>query len=505
MNFIHTTFKWLIKYRLFEIEKIKKDPQKAQEKILRNLLVEASNTEWGKKYEFNSIKTIEEFQRKVPLNSYEDLFPYIDRMMHGENNILWPGVISWFSKSSGTTNAFSKFIPVSKESLEDCHFKAGKDELGLYIKNYPDTKIFSGKILSIGGSFSQINKNPDIFCGDISAVMMKNLPIWAEYLRTPSLKVALMSEWEEKLEKLASESLNENVTSIVGVPTWTAILIRKVLEQTGAKNIFEVWPNLEVFFHGAVSFEPYRELFKELIPSSSMRYMEAYNASEGFFAIQDDLSRASEMMLMPDCGIFYEFISIGEIGKDNPKIHTMADVKTDINYTIVISTNGGLWRYMIGDTVMFTTLFPHRIKITGRTKHCINVFGEEVMVHNTDCAIKEACMKTSASIIEYTVAPIFMENNNRGGHEWIIEFEKEPQNMSEFSDILDQTLRSINSDYDAKRYKDIALAPLIIKLVPKGTFYLWMKSKNKLGGQHKVPRLSNTRIYADEILKIIYF
>lgn len=503
MNLIHAILKLPIKYRLSEIERIEKNPGKAQEKVLLSLLKSAQNTEWGKKYKYNSIKNIEEFQKNVPINSYEDLSPFISRMMTGEQNILWPGNITWFSKSSGTTNARSKFIPVSKESLRDCHIKAGRDELYLYIRNNPDTKILKGKSLCVGGSFTKINKNPDIFCGDVSAVMMKHMPLLGKYLRTPSLKTATLEDYEEKLEKLANEAISENVTNIAGVPTWTSLLIRKVLEKTGAKNIYEVWPNLEVFFHGAVSFLPYKKTFNELFPSPKMHYMEAYNSSEGFFAIQDDPSREGEMLLVPDYGVFYEFIPMNEFNSENPKIYTMSDVSIGKNYALVISTNSGLWRYIIGDTISFTTLFPHRIKITGRTKHFINVFGEEVMVHNTDTAIKEACDQTNASITDYTVGPIFMNNENKGGHEWIIEFENEPSSIEKFGEIIDISLRKINSDYDAKRYKDIALAPPIINVVPKGIFYEWMKKRGKLGGQNKVPRLSNTREYVEGIRDIL--
>ena len=503
MSLLFTTFKWFFKSRLNEIENLKKDPINPQIKVFNELILNAKDTEWGKKYDYASISNISEFQKKVPLSSYEDLFPFISRMMEGEKNILCTEEISWFSKSSGTTNARSKFIPVSQQSLESCHFGGGRDELVLYIQNNPDTKLLEGKSLIIGGSYTQTKSDPDIFCGDISAVMMKNLSILGEYLRTPSLKTALLSNYEEKIDKLAEEAMTENVTSITGVPTWTTFLIKKVLEKSGKENIFEVWPNLEVFFHGAVSFAPYKKLFAELFPSPNMRYMEAYNASEGFFAIQDDLSIKGELLLMPDYGIFYEFIPMDEFLLKNPKVLTMAEVEIGKNYALVISTNAGLWRYLIGDTISFTSLYPHRIKITGRTKHFINAFGEEVMVANTDMAIQKACEETNAHLADYTVAPIFMENEKAGSHEWIIEFEKEPDSIENFKNILDKTLREVNSDYDAKRFNDIAMDFPKINIAPKGTFYEWMKSRNKLGGQNKVPRLSNTREYVDEILKML--
>ncbi len=503
MSLIFSTIQLLFKARLNEIESLIKDPIKVQEGVLKKLIATAKNTEWGKNHNFAAITNISEFQNNVPISSYEDFFPFIRRMMTGEKDVLWPGLVTLFAKSSGTTNARSKFIPVSRESLEDCHLKAGKDEIILYIKNNPKTKIFDGKSLCVGGSLEKIKSNPDIFCGDISAIMMKNLSLFGEYLRTPSLETALMSDYEKKVEKLAEESSRENVVSLVGVPTWMTLLIKKVIEKKKAKNIFEVWPNLEVFFHGAVSFQPYRKLFAELLPDPKMFYIEAYNASEGFFAIQDDLTRSGEMLLVPDYGIFYEFIPLNELNADKPKALTLAQVKIGENYVLIISTNAGLWRYLIGDTVMFTTTFPHRIKITGRTKHFINVFGEEVVIHNTDTAIAEACLKTRALLSEYTVAPIFMENGKSGAHEWLIEFIREPESITEFKDILDTTLRQINSDYDAKRFKDIALSPPLVQIVPSDTFYKWMKQREKVGGQNKVPRLANTREYVDEIKQIL--
>ena len=501
MSLLFTTFKWFFKSRSQEIKNLKKNPIDAQQATLQELITTAKDTKWGIQYNYASISTVEDFQRQVPISSYEEMSPYIERMIQGEVDVLWPGQVSWFSKSSGTTNARSKTIPVSQELLESSNFQGGKDELLFYIENYPETKILSGKSLFIGGSLNQIKENPDIFIGDISAIIMKNLPLWGQYLRAPSLETALMSDYEEKIEKLADEAIKENITSIAGVPTWTILLVKKILEKTGAKNIFEVWPNLEVFFHGAVSFEPYRQLFTEIFPSPTMRYMEAYNSSEGFFAMQDDPSRRGEMMLMPDYGVFYEFIPMNEYYREHPKAITMADVELNKNYALIISTNAGLWRYSIGDTVSFTTLFPHRIKITGRTKHFINAFGEEVMVGNTDTAIQKACEATGAHMIDYTVAPIFMEQGKQGSHEWVIEFEKEPNSIKDFETILDKTLREVNSDYDAKRFKDIAVGPPVVRVVPIGTFYEWMKSRNRLGGQNKVPRLCNTREYIDDVLK----
>jgi hypothetical protein len=415
---------------------------------------------------------------------------------------LWPSEIKWFAKSSGTTNARSKFIPVSTEALEECHFKGGKDLMAIYVNNNPETKVFTGKGLGIGGSYQVSSGNNEFYYGDISAVVMKNLPIWAQFIRTPSLEIALMSEWEEKIEKMAQAASQENVTSMLGVPTWTIVLMQRVLSITGKSNILDVWPNLEVFVHGAVAFTPYRDLFKNLIPTSTMHYLEIYNASEGFFGIQDQ-SGIADMLLMLDYGVFYEFIPLEDIDKEFPRTLTLAEVELDKNYAMIISTNGGLWRYKIGDTIKFTSLAPYRIRISGRTKHFINAFGEEVMIENAETAIARACQETGAIINNFTAAPIYMESAGKGGHEWIIEFVKEPSVLSQFVQKLDHSLREINSDYDAKRYKDMALQLPVVHSVPEGTFYNWMKKRGKVGGQHKVPRLSNSREYMDDIISML--
>jgi len=501
LNLTTKIFSLYSKFRLMEINNLKNKPYPVQESFLFSILEKARDTEYGKKYNFKNIKSLEDFQKNVPINSYEEFHPYIERMLQGEENVLWPGLVENFSKSSGTT-ARSKFLPVSEELLESC-FKAGQDQLMLYLKNNPTSSVLEGKSIFVGGSLNKIKDNPAIFCGDVSAILMHNLPPFARYFRTPSLETATLDDYEVKLEKLAEETSEEDVRSLAGTPTWTIALIKKVIEKKNVKNILEVWPNLEVFFHGAVSFLPYREIFKELIPTDKMHYMEAYNASEGYFALQDDLSKNGEMWIAPDYGVFYEFIPLREYCKENPKVYTMKDVKVDESYVLLITTNAGLYRYLIGDTVTFTSLFPHRIKITGRTKHFINAFGEEVVVHNTDKAIEETCLKTSARIAEYTACPVFMNDENSGGHEWIIEFEKEPRNIEEFRDILDSSLRQINSDYDAKRHKDIILKKLKLNVASPGTFYNWLKSKGRLGGQNKVPRLSGSREYVEEILKFM--
>ena len=410
-------------------------------------------------------------------------------------------LIEWFAKSSGTTSAKSKFIPVSAEALEECHFRGGKDIIAIYQSIFPKNNIFKGRALAIGGS-QQVNSfNNDIYYGDISAVLMKNMPFWANIYRTPNLSVALMDEWEKKLELIAKKTITKNVTSISGVPSWTLVLLKKILDMTGKDNIIDVWPNLEVFVHGGVSFIPYREQYNKIIRGENMNYFETYNASEGFFAMQDEQEK-DDMLLMLDYGIFYEFIPMDEINKKKPKTITLQDVKLDKNYAIVISTNAGLWRYIIGDTVKFTSINPYKIKITGRTKHFMNAFGEEVIINNAQDSLDEACKQTGAEIREYTAAPIYMSEDDTGGHQWLIEFSKEPDNLMKFAEIMDNKLKSVNSDYEAKRHKNLTLRFPEVIVGKKDVFYTWLKNKDKLGGQHKIPRLSNNREHIEEILKL---
>lgn len=504
MGLFNTIVTWAMKYRFSQIEHFMLNPHEVQSDLLQNLLLIARHTELGQRYDFKSINTYEEFRNRVPIHSYEQFFPYIERLMRGEHNIIWPSEVKWFSKSSGTTNARSKFIPVSPEALENCHFKGGKDLLSIYINNYPDTKIFDGKGLGVGGSHqvNELDPTASSFYGDVSAVIMQNLPVWAEFIRTPSLEVALMDNWEEKIERMAREVSKVNVTQIAGVPTWTILLIQRIVELEGKKNITEVWPSLEVFFHGAVAFGPYRSLFKSLIPKEGMHYWETYNASEGFFGIQDQKD-SEELLLMLDYGIFYEFVASEEIHSEQPTAISLEQVVVGKNYAMIITTNAGLWRYNIGDTVKFTSKNPYRIKISGRTKHFINAFGEEVIVENAEQAIAKACEATGAIIDNFTAAPVYLQEGKKGAHEWIIEFRKDPESLSAFSQVLDDTLRSINSDYDAKRAKDLALVAPTVHSVAEGTFYNWMKRRGKLGGQNKVPRLSNSREYVEELLKMV--
>jgi len=489
---------------MHQIDLFMKYPLEVQDELFKRLVTSAKNTEFGKNYAFSELNNQEQFKRIIPVFSYEDINPYIERNMMGEQNLLWPSDVKWFAKSSGTTNARSKFIPVSFEALEECHFKGGKDMLSLYCNNHQETMMFDGKGLTIGGSqqLNQFDANRESFYGDVSAVIMSNLPYWTKFVRTPALEIALMDEWESKIDMMAKATMEENVTSISGVPTWTIILLQKIMELKKTDNILDVWPNLEVFFHGAVAFGPYRNIFKKMIPSDKMQYMETYNASEGFFGIQDDPNR-DDMLLMLDYGIFYEFIPFHEIHSESPKVLGLAEVVEGGNYALLISTNAGLWRYKIGDTVQFTSVDPFRIKISGRTKHFINAFGEEVVVENAERAIAEAAERTGALINNFTAAPKYFSHNERASHEWVVEFEKEPDNIDDFARILDETLRRINSDYDAKRYKDMALQSPIINKAPMGTFYEWMKKRGKLGGQNKVPRLSNTREYLDDILEMM--
>lgn len=504
MGLINSILTWVMKKRIHQIELFMKYPHDVQDELFRKLVKEASTTEFGKKYGFSDIENQVQYRERVPVFTYENLFPYIQRLMRGEQNILWPTEITWFSKSSGTTNQRSKFIPVSEEALEECHFKGGKDLISIYVNNYPDTRLFDGKGLAVGGShqINEYDSSESSSYGDVSAVIMQNLPPWAQFIRTPSLETALLANWEEKIEKMAVETARVNVTNISGVPTWTALLIQRIVEMEKKDSILEVWPNLEAFFHGAVSFQPYQNLFQSLIPNPAMRYVEIYNASEGFFGIQDQ-SNSTEMLLMLDYGIYYEFIPAEEMDKEYPRTIGLSEVEVGKNYAMVISTNAGLWRYNIGDTVRFTSTSPYRIKISGRTKHFINAFGEEVIIENAESAIKSACEATGAVIDNFTAAPVFLEKGKKGGHEWIIEFKAPPSSLEKFTAVLDETLRAINSDYDAKRQHDLALVAPKINSVRHGTFYDWMKKRGKLGGQNKVPRLFNTREYVEDILQML--
>lgn len=495
---VNSVASWFLKKRFHQIELFLKYPYEVQNELLMNLLDWAKQTEFGKQYEFKSIQSYREFAERVPVSTYENYQHWIERSRQGEQNLFWPKPIKWFAKSSGTTNTKSKFIPVSNAALENCHYAAGKDLLCMYLNNNPDSELFNGKNLRLGGSKELYEENGTVF-GDLSAILIDNMPFWAEFSSTPSNKVSLMSDWNLKMQAIVDETLNENVTSLAGVPSWMLVLLNQVLETSGQSNLLEIWPNLEVYFHGGVSFMPYKQQYKNLIPSSSFKFYETYNASEGFFAIQDQ-NNSDELLLMLDYGIFYEFIPMDSYGTSKEKIIPLHEVEKGKNYAMIITTNAGLWRYKIGDTVRFTCIDPYRIKVTGRTKHFINAFGEELIIENTEKALQNISRKLRFEISDYTVAPIFMEGKEKGAHEWLIEFKMPPEDLNYFSELLDNALKAINSDYEAKRYNNMTLNPPKIKMARQGLFHDWLKSKNKLGGQHKVPRLSNSRVFLEELL-----
>ncbi len=501
MKLLSPTISRLARLRFWRIDNWKNDPVAAQREVLQHLVTTAQYTEFGRKYSFEKLFSIRDFKKNIPIHEYDDIKPYIARMMEGEENILWNTPVKWFAKSSGTTSDKSKFIPVSDESLTETHFKASKDVLTNYYNNFPESDLLTGKSLVVGGSHQVNHINDDVHYGDLSAVLMQNTPFWGHWIRTPELSIALLDEWENKIEKLAQITMNENVTSLAGVPTWTIVLIKRILELSGKQYLKEVWPNLELYIHGGVSFVPYKEQLDKLI-GGPVNYLEIYNASEGFFAGQDKPDEDG-MLLYTDHGIFYEFMPVDEYGKDKPQTIGLKEVVLHKNYALIISTNGGLWRYLVGDTIQFTSASPYRIKVTGRLKHYINAFGEELIVDNTDKAIALACEKTATIVCDYTAAPVYFSDNNNGAHEWLIEFDKEPDDLNAFTFELDNALKSFNSDYEAKRHKNIALRMPIVQSVKKGTFNQWLRSKGKLGGQHKVPRLSNERLLVEEIKNTI--
>lgn len=497
LTIINSIATWILKKRIHQMELFLKYPNEVQEELLFNLIRSAEGTVLGKKYEFSSIKSYKTFSERIPVSTYEELEPLIELTRKGEQNVFWATPIKWFAKSSGTTNAKSKFIPVSNEALEDCHYKASKDLLCLYLNNNEESELFTGKSLRLGGS-KQLYEDNNTFFGDLSAILIDNMPFWAEFSSTPSNKVSLMSEWETKIQAIINETKNENVTSFAGVPSWMLVLLNKMLEETGKGNLLEIWPNLEVYFHGGVSFEPYREQYKKILPNPDFKFYEIYNASEGFFAIQD-LNNSSDLLLMLDYGIFYEFIPMDTFGTLNQRVIRLAEVELNKNYAVVITTNSGLWRYLIGDTIRFTSLNPYRVRVTGRTKHHINVFGEELMVENTDMALAKTCQQLNCEVIDYTVAPIFMDGKEKGAHEWMVEFRKAPADIEVFRKLLDETLQTLNSDYEAKRYNNMTLNPLVLNVARTNLFYDWLKDQDKLGGQHKIPRLSNQRGYLEQL------
>ena len=499
MAFINSIISIFTQKRLGQIDNFKANPIETQRDTLKELLRTAQNTEYGQQYDFHSLTTPEQYRERLPIVHYEDINELIRQTMNGKQNILWPEEIKWFAKSSGTTDAKSKFIPVSPSSLENCHFRGGKDVVSIFNRLYPEAQVFSGKTLALGGS-SEVNKiNTNCQYGDLSAILISNTPFWANFMKTPDSSIMLMSNWEEKLEKICEITIKEDVRCLAGVPSWFLTLIHKILEKTGKSNLYEVWPNLELFIHGGISFVPYRQQYQELLPDAKMKYMETYNASEGFFGIQDDPSDSS-MLLMLDYGVYYEFMPMSETGKTNPRTLLLSEVETGVNYALIISTNGGLWRYMIGDTILFTSLNPYKFKITGRTKLFINAFGEELIIDNATEALRIACAKTHSTLFEYTAAPIFMQEGQKGAHEWLIEFEVPPADLETFAEILDKELQKLNSDYEAKRL--LSLERLKNHQARPHLFTDWLKEKGKLGGQNKVPRLWNDRTHIDQLLEM---
>ena len=498
----NSVFNWFITKRIHQIDLFRKYPLEVQREWFERLLAEGVDTQIGRDHDFDSIRTPKDFAKALPIRDYDDFRPYIERLKEGEQGLLWPSVVKWFAKSSGTTSDKSKYIPVTKEALEECHYKGGKDLLAMYCDLNPDHRLYNGKHLVMGGSSKLHAFNEDCYTGDLSAIIIKNLPVWVELKRTPNREIALMDNWEEKIEMMAQATMDEDVAILAGVPSWTLVLLKRILEIKGTDSILDVWPNLELFMHGGVSFKPYRSQFERIIPNTGMNYIETYNASEGFFGIQDRLV-ADDMLLMLDYGIFYEFIPMEEFGKDNPETILLDEVEVGKNYALVITTNAGLWRYLVGDTIRFTSTKPYRIQVTGRTKLFINAFGEELIIDNAEEAMKRACQATQAVISDYMACPVFMSEGETGGHEWLIEFEKEPRNLDHFTQHLDNALKEVNTDYAAKRTNNLTLRMPLIRSMKRGTFYEWLKSKGKIGGQHKVPRLNNDRKHVEEVLALV--
>lgn len=476
-------------------------PGQLQHDVLMRLVAQAAHTEWGIQHHYADIHSYEDFSRFVPVQTYEDVKPYIERMRHGERDVLWKGQVRWYAKSSGTTNDKSKFIPVSPEGLQDTHYAGGKDCVASYLLNNPDSRFFSGKGLILGGSHAPNYNLKDSLVGDLSAILIQNVNPLVNYIRVPKKEIALLADFEEKRDRIARSTIHANVTNLSGVPSWMLSVLKRVLEITGKDSLEQVWPNLEVFFHGGVAFTPYREQYKQLIRSDRMHYVETYNASEGFFGVQTDPTTQS-MTLMLDYGVFYEFLPMEEFGKPDPTVVPLEGVELGKNYAMLISTSSGLWRYMLGDTVRFTHKHPYKFVITGRTKHFINAFGEELIVDNAEKGLEVACAGTGAQVLDYTAAPVFMDADAKCRHQWLVEFAVMPDSLERFARILDESLQQINSDYEAKRYKNITLQALELVVARPNLFHDWLKEKGKLGGQHKVPRLSNTREYIDELLRL---
>lgn len=491
----------VFKSRQTHIEAYTHNSEEIQRRVMTHLVQQGQRTQYGKTWGMNNVRTYEDFANRMPVTTYEELKEPIDRMRHGEADVLWPGVVKWFAKSSGTTNDKSKFIPVSADGLKNIHYKGGKDAVALYLRNNPKSKLFDGRSLILGGSHSPNYNVANSIVGDLSAILIENINPLANLVRVPKKSIALMPDFEAKREAIARQTLHANITNISGVPSWMLSVLVRVLELSGKNTLAEVWPGLEVFFHGGIAFGPYREQYHHLVGSSQMQYMETYNASEGFFGLQDAPNDES-MLLMLDYDVFYEFIPMDEFGRDNATIVPLWGVVPGQNYAMVISTSCGLWRYIIGDTVMFTSTQPYKFKITGRTKYFINAFGEELIMDNAEQGLAYACKTTGAEVLEYTAAPVFMDSEAKCRHQWLIEFSRQPSSLDAFAKTLDQRLQQLNSDYEAKRHKDITLQQLEVVVARPNLFNDWLKSKGKLGGQHKVPRLGNSRKNIDELLQM---
>ena len=487
--------------RLKALDSYARQAEELQMKTLLSLLRKGADTQWGRMHQYGQVKSYEQFARLHPVNTYEELKAYIERMRQGEADVLWPGTVKWYAKSSGTTSDKSKFIPVSRDGLHDTHYRGGTDAVVWYLRNYPQSRIFDGKALILGGSHAPNYNLPHSLVGDLSAILIENINPMVNMVRVPCKATALLGDFEQKRERIAREVMAKDVTNLSGVPSWMLSVLSRVLELRGTDNLLDVWPRLEVFFHGGVAFGPYREQYRRILPSEGMHYMETYNASEGFFGLQDDPSDPS-MSLMIDYGVFFEFVPMDEIGRDNPRTVPLWGVETGRNYAMVISTSSGLWRYMIGDTVCFTHKNPYKFYITGRTKSFINAFGEELIVDNAEKGLQMACKATGAQVLEYTAAPVFMDSHGKCRHQWVVEFSVAPSDVDAFARILDQSLQQLNSYYEAKRYKDITLQPLQLVVARRGVFDDWLRQKGKLGGQHKVPRLNNQRTIIEEILTL---
>ncbi len=487
-------------HRREAIDFFMRHPQEVQQRQLEQLLRQAQQTAFGLEYGFGTIRQYDQFVSRVPVNDYDRFESLIARSRAGQRNVTWPGEIAWFAKSSGTTGSKSKFIPVTTEGLQRCHLQGPRDVIALYLSLYPQSRLFSGKTLTLGGSHRLESTGGHAQEGDLSAILIENTPWWADWRRAPRTATALIPDFEQKVQAICRETVHQRITAFAGVPSWNMVMLNKVLEYTGKENILEVWPHMELFMHGGMNFKPYREQYRRLFPSDSMRYMETYNASEGFFAIQNEPDR-DDMLLMLDYGVYYEFLPMQSL-HDPSQAVPLEGVKTGVNYALIISTCNGLWRYLIGDTVEFTSLSPYKIRITGRTKHFINAFGEEVIVDNAETALKAACDATGAQISDYTAGPIYMHDKTKGSHQWLVEFSRRPDDLERFTDLLDEALQRVNSDYEAKRFKDTTLLRPTLTVLPEGTFYRWMKSRGKAGGQNKVPRLCNDRTYIDQLLAL---